>query len=376
MVSVPSVTRSAALALLCVPAMAAADGPEPDPAAYTRAFSETCRAGFPDLDAVARAAAARGWVQRSAASVAMIGSHRVSIPQAFNKDGVMLFLDRAGIGAYGATCQVTGTATTRLSGRDVAAVVGPALNAGAGTPGPGDYKKDDKASWDLGGGVTVLAGVNVYKGRTRTLSILMRQAASAGEAPLGASLVKLSDDDVSMVAIGLPFAPEEPTPVDRSHPLFRDVAVADIADLPSTVKSSAMNFIAAAKGSSINAALRETMRQMNMLAPGNGRKRLQVTWLGGRTPFHIGTRNESSVTFRYRLERVDTGQALFEREITTRATGSGGNGAMRVNGIMRAAIAANFASAANCLDRAAFGTAPEDCALTPRFGVTAVQISR
>jgi hypothetical protein len=49
---------------------------------------------------------------------------------------------------------------------------------------------------------------------------------------------------------------------------------------------------------------------------------------------------------------------------------------MRDNGIVRAAIAANFASAANCIDRAAYGTAPSDCALTPKFSVSVTRERR
>lgn len=185
-------------------------------------------------------------------------------------------------------------------------------------------------------------------------------------------------EDIPMVAIGLPFAPERPAPVEPAHPLFHDVQVGEISGLPATVKSSALNWIAGAKRSSINAALTETFRRMNLLADGtaSGRKRLEVSWLGDRTPFHIGTRNTTAVTMRYRLVRVDSGQLLFDREITTTARGGGVDASMRDNGIVRAAIAANFASAANCLDRAAYGAAPADCALTPMFSVSVERVAR
>lgn len=184
--------------------------------------------------------------------------------------------------------------------------------------------------------------------------------------------------DIPLVAIGLPFAPEAPVPVAPDHPLFHDVAVGEIEALPATVKSSALNWIAAAKRASINAGLSETLRRMNLLAPApaTARKRLTVTWLGDRTPFHIGTHNATSVTLHYRLARVDSGLVLFDREITTSARGGGADASMRDNGIVRAAIAANFASAANCLGRAAYGTAPADCALTPLFSVSVVRVSR
>lgn len=369
-------SRFTALVLLCTSVVAAADPVEPAPAAYAQAFNETCRSGFPDLDAIAKVAAARGWTERSVSSVAMIGSNRIALPHSFSKDGLMLFLTR-GATAFSVVCQVTGTAETRFSGSDVASLVGPGLNAGNGSPGRGDDKKDELTVWDLGQGVSVEAGVNVYQRRARSVSIAIRQAFPAGAEPRDEARVAPSND-ISMVAIGLPFTPEEPTPVDASHPLFHDVAIGDIQGLPATVKSSSLNFIAAAKRSSINAALRETFRRMNLLAPDPvaGRKRLVVTWRGDHTPFHIGTNNATSVTLHYRLERGDTGRNLFDREITTSARGGGANASMRDNGIVRAAIAANFASAANCLDRAAFGTAPADCALTPQFSVSIERIDR
>jgi hypothetical protein len=184
--------------------------------------------------------------------------------------------------------------------------------------------------------------------------------------------------DIPMVAIGLPFTPETPMPLISTHPLYHRVEISEIEQLPATVKSSALNFIAAAKRSSINAALRESFERMNLVAPdaASARTRLSVTWLGRETPFRISTRNSTTVTFRYRLVRIDNGELLFDREISTSAEGGGVDAAMRDNGIVRAAIAANFASAANCLDRAAFGTAPADCALTPSFSVSVVRARR
>lgn len=201
------------------------------------------------------------------------------------------------------------------------------------------------------------------------LALLPACAALLAASPLAAS------GDIPLVAIGLPFSPETPQPVDPKHALYHDVVVGEVEGLPATVKSSAMNFIAAAKRSSINAGLQESFRRMNLLAPdaATARKRLTVTWVGSRTPFKIGSRNTGSVTFHYRLTRVDSGVALFDRDITTSAEGGGADASMRDNGTIRAAIAANFASAANCLDRAAYGPAPADCALTPRFSVSVVR---
>lgn len=196
--------------------------------------------------------------------------------------------------------------------------------------------------------------------------------------PLAAALLLIAaptladPGEIALVAIGLPFAPETPTPVAPEHALYRDIAVGEIAGLPATIKSSGLNFIAAAKRSSINAGLVETFGRMNLLAAPErpARKRLEVRWGGARTPFHIGSSNTAAVTIHYRLARVDSGQVLFERDITTSVGGGGADASMRDNGIVRAAIAANFASAAWCIDRAAYGAAPADCALTPRFSVS------
>lgn len=197
--------------------------------------------------------------------------------------------------------------------------------------------------------------------RNHIIAIMLVMTAS----PLAAA-------DIPMVAIGLPFAPETPRPVAASHPLHHRIETGEIAGLPPTIKSSALNWIAAAKRSSVNTALRESFERMNMLAPdaASSRARLLVQWKGSDTPFRIATKNEASVTMHYQLVRIDTGQTIFDREITTSAQGGGVDAGMRDNGIVRAAIAANFASAANCIDRAALGTAPADCALVPRFSVS------
>jgi hypothetical protein len=178
-------------------------------------------------------------------------------------------------------------------------------------------------------------------------------------------------NDIPMMAIGLPFAPESPAPVAETHQLYQQIEVAEIIGLPPTVKSSRLNFIAAAKRSSINDALVTSLRRMNMLAPdpATAKARLIVTWRGIQPPIR-GSRHAATVTLHYQLLRVANGEQLFEREVTTTAEGSGFDLVMLENGLARAAIAANFASIAYCLDRAPGGTAPANCALTPRFSVT------
>ncbi|MET0361522.1 MAG: hypothetical protein ABW048_07200 [Sphingobium sp.] len=200
--------------------------------------------------------------------------------------------------------------------------------------------------------------------------------------PIAATLMALAPapltaapGEIPLVAIGLPFTPESPKPVVPTHALRDRIAIGEIEGLPATVGSSKFNWIAAAKRSSINAALRESFHRMNMLAPddASARHRLTVSWVGSHTPFRIATRNSGTVTMHYRLVRIDSGQLLFDRDISTSAEGGGADASMRDNGIVRAAIAANFASAANCLDRAAYGEAPADCALKPSFQVSVVR---
>ena len=181
----------------------------------------------------------------------------------------------------------------------------------------------------------------------------------------------LASGDIPMAVIGLPFAPETPRPVDSAHPLHHRIEVGEIEGLPPIVKSSALNVFGAAKRSSVNKALRETVDKMNMLAPDAqaAKVRLSVRWGGSETPFRIATSNVASATMHYRLARIDDRRILFERDITTSVEGGGVDAAMRDDGIVRAAIGANFASALNCIDRAAFGSAPADCALEPKFSV-------
>ena len=187
--------------------------------------------------------------------------------------------------------------------------------------------------------------------------------------------VHAATGNIPMVAIGLPFAPETPKAVASTHPLYQRIDIGEIENLPPTVRSSTLNFIAAAKRSSVNKALRESFQRMNLLAPNTtaARARLIVSWQGSHTPLRIATRNVATVTLRYKLVRMDNGQVLFDREIVTSAEGGGADAVMRDNGIVRAAIATNFASAAHCLDHAAFGTEAQDCALVPQFSVTVVR---
>lgn len=168
----------AALALLlplATPRAAQArDEPEADPALLLQAFNESCRQGFPDLDAIAAHVVTQGWTETTPRLVS--GSGLIVIPRMFHKNGLVLSLVTPNGDAYSAVCQVTGAGTTRLTGKDVAAIVSPSLNAGEPVFGPGDPKEDDLAVWTVKPGITVQAGVNVYRRKVRSLTISVRQA--------------------------------------------------------------------------------------------------------------------------------------------------------------------------------------------------------
>ncbi|CCW20061.1 hypothetical protein EBBID32_44320 [Sphingobium indicum BiD32] len=172
--------------------------------------------------------------------------------------------------------------------------------------------------------------------------------------------------DIPLVAIGLPFAPEKPMPVARDHPLYHRVAVGDVEGITAIVR-----FKAAPPGR-LHKGLRETLDRMNLLAPSDGeaRVRLVATWQGLDSPASLLVASkETTATLHYQLVRIDNHQVLLDRTIATTVKGEGSalDGGM---GMARAAIAANFASAAACMDKAAYGRAPDDCALQPLYGVS------
>jgi hypothetical protein len=172
--------------------------------------------------------------------------------------------------------------------------------------------------------------------------------------------------DIPLVAIGLPFAPEKPMPVASDHPLYHRVAVGDVEGITAIVR-----FKAAPPGR-LHKGLRETLERMNLLAPdaAHAKVRLIATWNGLDSPtsFLVASK-ETTATLHYQLIRIDNQQVLMDKIIATTVKGEGSalDGGM---GMARAAIAANFASAAACMDKAAYGRAPDDCALRPLYGVS------
>lgn len=164
--------------------------------------------------------------------------------------------------------------------------------------------------------------------------------------------------------IGLPFAPDSPKPLSPDHPLYRQVALDPVADMPSKVGSFLVPITSAKE---LNDALRQTLESANMLAPPGSQPkvRLVVRWAGLKAPAKISASSEATASLSYSLIRVDTGQELFRRDISTFSRSTGGDASDRLKGTARLAILTNLASAVVCLDKAAYMGAPADCALTP-----------
>jgi hypothetical protein len=165
--------------------------------------------------------------------------------------------------------------------------------------------------------------------------------------------------------IGLPFAPESPRPLSPDHPLFQRVALDPVVGMPNKVGKFLVPITSAKE---MNEALRETLERANMLAPPGTqpKARLQVRWGDLNAPSKISFSSEATATLTYTLFRIENGQELFRREISTASRSTGGDAADRLKGTARLAILTNLASAVLCLDKAAQMKAPADCALRPQ----------
>ena len=86
--------------------------------------------------------------------------------------------------------------------------------------------------------------------------------------------------------------------------------------------------------------------------------------------------NNATARLRYSLVRLDNGQRIFDREIRTSSYTRGGDAAKRLKENARLAIVTNIASGIVCLDKAAYGLAPEDCTLTPQFRLVSYRVPR
>lgn len=184
-----------------------------------------------------------------------------------------------------------------------------------------------------------------------------------------------ASNEVPLSPLGLPMAPKPLTP---EHPLYHRIALDPVADMPNVVGASATaGFIGAAKRSSFDKAVRETLEKLNMLAPtdADARFRLSPRWLGMDAPFRISFSSRATARLDWKLNRIDTGQQIFRREIATPSEAKGRDGSLRAVGVGRMALMTNIASAAVCIDAAAYGHAAADCALTPGFRYEAPRAS-
>lgn len=172
-------------------------------------------------------------------------------------------------------------------------------------------------------------------------------------------------NEIPLVAVGfgLRYSPDTPVPVSPDHPLYSRVLIDPIEEMPSSVRLSI------ARPSSINEGLKLTLEHLHMLAPTStdAKVRLTARWVAYDGGGMLGGKR-ATVTLHYRLTRLDSGAVIFDREVMTEATADDRAGGPMPT--LRAATAVNFASIAGCLDKAAFGRAPSDCALTPQFHVT------
>ena len=168
----------------------------------------------------------------------------------------------------------------------------------------------------------------------------------------------------SLVPIGLSFAPAAPEAVSPDHPLYHRVAITPVSGMLARVGGT---FTLATRPAEFDAALRDTLDRLNMLAqnPADARVRLTVAWGDLAVPFHVGFGSHAEAKIGYTLSRIDTGQPIFSREIVTKAEARGGDAVDREQENARLALATNLASMAVCIDQAAYGRAPADCALTP-----------
>jgi hypothetical protein len=173
-----------------------------------------------------------------------------------------------------------------------------------------------------------------------------------------------SEIPLMAVGFGLRYSPETPAQILPSHPLYNRVIVDPIADMPGAVRFSI------ARPSSINEGLRLTLEHLHFLAPNaaDAKARLTARWVGYDGGGMLLGGKRGTVTVRYTLTRIDNGAVIFDREITSNATADSRAGGPMPT--LRAATAVNFASMAGCIDKAAFGRAPDNCALTPQFHVT------
>lgn len=172
---------------------------------------------------------------------------------------------------------------------------------------------------------------------------------------------------VPLQPLGLPFWPDSPKPLAPDHPLYRQLVLDPVADMPEKVGKFLISITSAKE---MNEALRQTLDRANMLAPAGApaKAHLVVRWVGLSAPQKISFSSEATAILSYTLIRSSTGEQMFHRDITTSSRSEGGQASDRLRGAARVALMTNLASAVVCLDKGALQRAPADCAL--QFGAT------
>lgn len=160
-------------AALAGPAQAQAPLIEPvaDARPLVESFNETCRRGFPDLDAIRRHALATGWTERASRMIAERSDPRLAggpAPHFLTRNGVMLSLMKPFGPFTRHDCAVTAEAGKGFDAAAFTAAVSAALNAGA--PESVSEKKSERALWTVRPGIRVQTSLST-SGGIRTVSL-------------------------------------------------------------------------------------------------------------------------------------------------------------------------------------------------------------
>lgn len=167
----------------------------------------------------------------------------------------------------------------------------------------------------------------------------------------------------------LGFTPAAPTVIGPDHPFYHSIEVEPIVGMPEKLGAFLVSFT---KRLEVQDALQRTIVTSGLGAPAGTAPtfRLTMTWLSFSAPQKISFSAHATVSVRYELTRITTGEVIFRRDITNSVESKGGDGAERLKGTARSAILASLASATWCLERSPLGGAPADCTLHPigQFG--------
>jgi hypothetical protein len=158
----------AALFASAVPAAAAAQEAEP----LVSAFNETCRRGFPDVETIARHAAAQGWVERASRLIAEGTDPKVrniAPPRFLQKGEMMLILSSPNRLSARHICSVHLGVGKTLDTAALAALVSAAL--GAGQPAMKKVDGVDQAEWQPAPAFLVSASVRKKPARSATIAV-------------------------------------------------------------------------------------------------------------------------------------------------------------------------------------------------------------